>query len=536
MHNPKSSLNQKIEINCNNDEHQSWNRRSFIKALGLAGGGSMMLGSTSITASSLSPLATAISQSKSDQILVLIRLKGGNDGLNTIVPIFDYDVYANLRPTLKHNLSNLVKLSPDFGIPNFMAPIEHLWKNGAMKVVHGVGYDNGSLSHFRGSDIWASAHVNDDINQTGCLGRYFQELYPDYTVNPPEMPAAIQIGSIGNLIFDGIDNNFAFSVTNTEQLEQIAENGELYDLNDLPDCTYGQQLGFLRGTLNVTTSYAGVISEAYNRAENSVAYSENSISRQLANIARMIKGNLGTKVYMVTLGGFDTHANQGVRHEELLSNMSDAVKLFFDDLSASGLDKKVLAMTFSEFGRRPEENGSKGTDHGAAAPLMLFGPALDGNGFLGKHPSLTTLNEDGNIIYNIDFRQVYASILQEWLCIPASIVNQTLLGRKFNKLDLGFSCLTGSTSSDYNGLNHIIVYKYGRTVLRISIRSAAIHIVVKLYDILGREVAILKNEMLFTGIYDIDIREESTTNLSPGQYIYRIATSDKNYSASVIVR
>lgn len=276
--------------NMHDQEHKKWNRRSFLQALGLVGGGTMMLGSTPLTASRPSPLTVALSQSESDRVLVLIRLKGGNDGLNTIIPIYDYDVYANLRPTLKHELSDLTNLSSDFGIPSFMNNLEPLWGNGAMKVVHGVGYNNGSLSHFSGSDIWASTDENDN-ERTGWLGRYFENLYPDYTVSPPEIPAAVQIGSVGNLIFEGADNNYAFSAANPQQLENIANNGALYNVTNLPECTYGDHLGFLRSTTNITFNYANIISDAYLSVENSVTYPDNDISRQLANVARMIKGN-----------------------------------------------------------------------------------------------------------------------------------------------------------------------------------------------------------------------------------------------------
>lgn len=188
-----------------------------------------------------------------------------------------------------------------------------------MKVAHGVGYQFNSLSHFRGSDIWASTDAITD-EPTGWFGRYFEQLHPDYLVNPPTIPAAIQIGSIGNLIFDGDDSNYAFSVANPEQLETIAQNGTLHDMSNLPSCTYGEQLQFMRATTNTTFNYAGTINSAYLASTNSVAYLNNQFGRQLANVARMIKGNLGTKVYMVTLGGFDRHANQATTHDNLMNH------------------------------------------------------------------------------------------------------------------------------------------------------------------------------------------------------------------------
>jgi len=231
-------------------EHKKWNRRSFLHALGLVGGGTMMLGSTPLTASRPSPLATALSESENNRILVLIRLKGGNDGLNTIVPLDQYGAYEALRPTIKIPQTELYNLSADVGLPNFMSDLQSLWGNGAMKVAHGVGYQDGSLSHFRGSDIWASTNAVAE-EPTGWLGRYFEGIYPDYLVNPPTIPAAIQIGSIGNLIFDGYNSNYAFSVANPNQLESIAQNGTLHDMTNIPGCTYGEQLEFMRGVQQI---------------------------------------------------------------------------------------------------------------------------------------------------------------------------------------------------------------------------------------------------------------------------------------------
>lgn len=525
------------ESDIHDQEHKKWNRRSFLQALGLVGGGTIMLGGTPISASKASPLAMALSQSETNRILVLIRLKGGNDGLNTVIPLDQYGIYEQLRPTIKHNLNDIYALSPNtVGIPNYMTELQTLWGNGAMKVVHGVGYQDSSLSHFSGSDIWASTD-NNSATETGWLGRYFEGLYPDYIVNPPTIPAAIQIGSIGNLIFDGDNSNYAFSVANPGQLESIAQNGTLHDMTSLPGCTYGTQLQFMRGTTNTTFNYAETIFNAYSSSTNSVNYLNEKLGRQLANVARMIKGNLGTKVYMVTLGGFDTHANQANDHKELLMNLSNSVKLFFDDLAVTGHDQDVLAMTFSEFGRRPDENGSNGTDHGAASPLLLFGPGLQNNGFVGNHPSLTTLDQNGNLIYDIDFRQIYATVMQEWLCINPSIVNQALLGQNFNTLDLGFNCAALSVEEFdiADGFSHFVLMNNNDTIIKIK-NPKTQHIDIKLYDILGKEISTLKNELLFPGEYNVNVKDEAKTRLSTGQYIYRISVGDQHYSKSIIIK
>ena len=398
--------NEDHERSVHDQEHLMWNRRSFIQALGLAGGGSMMLGSQVVSASKASPLSVALTESENDNILVIIRLEGGNDGLNTIVPIYDYASYANLRPTIKHEQSDLLNLNADFAIPNFMGDLESVWGDGNMKIVHGVGYPDQNLSHFRSTDIWAST-ADTYEEPTGWWGRYFEDLYPDYLINPPEIPPAVQVGNIGNLIFEGDSNNYAFTVANIEQLQNVAENGTLHDVLDIPDCVYGDKLLFMRATANTTFIYAGTIHDAYLSATNNANYGEGDLAQQLAAVARLIKGGLGTKVYMVSLGSFDTHANQPDQHQELLQDLSSSIKAFYEDLATTGMDDKVLGMTISEFGRRPYENGSDGTDHGAASPVMLFGAGLNGSGFVGEHPDLNEWDSHDNLIPTNDFRDVY---------------------------------------------------------------------------------------------------------------------------------
>ncbi len=534
MCNNSNYKKQSHQSKLHDEEHKKWNRRSFLQALGLAGAGTMMVGGMPLSASNSSRLASAISQSESDRILVLIRLKGGNDGLNTIVPIYDYDTYANLRPTIKHNLNRLTALGSDFGIPDFMNPLINLWDNGAMKVIHGVGYEDSNQSHFAGSDVWASTDPT-GTEQTGFLGRYFQEVYPDYLTNLPEIPAAVQIGSIGNLIFDGDSTNYAFSVANPDQLETIAENGTVHDVNNLPDCIYGEQLGFLRTTTNTTFQYAGTIHDAYSNASSNPNYTDSNLGRQLEIVSRLIKGNLGTKVYLVTLDGFDTHANQVQDHENLLTDLSNSVKTFYDDLALAGMDQNVLSMTFSEFGRRVFENGSNGTDHGAAAPLMLFGPAIEGNGFVGQHPSLNNLT-DGNLDYQQDFREVYATVLSEWLCVDNNLVNTALLGGNYNTIDLGFNCSALSVD-DFNQerFKHFVTYPNKDTIIHF-INPFTQHTVIKLYDITGREISTLKNEMLFAGEHRINVKSTIGTKLTIGQYIYRISVGRQNFSKSLLIQ
>jgi len=532
----KNSEKSREEKRIHDQEHTMWNRRSFIQALGLAGGGSMMLGGSAISATAPSPLSVALSESENDNILVIIRLQGGNDGLNMVVPTYDYDTYANLRPTIKHEPSDLLNLNADFAIPNYMNDLESVWGDGGMKIIHGVGYPQQNLSHFRSTDIWAST-ADTYVEQTGWWGRYFEDLYPDYIVNPPEIPPAVQIGSLGNLIFKGNDSNYAFSVANPDQLQNVAENGALHDVLDIPDCVYGDKLLFMRATANTTFIYSQVINEAYLSSSNEAPYGEGDLAEQLAIVARMIKGGLGSKVYMVSLGSFDTHAGQPERHQELLQDLSNSVKNFYDDLAVGGMEENVLAMTISEFGRRPYENGSDGTDHGAASPVMLFGPSLNGNGFVGTHPNLSEWDINDNLIPTTDFRDVYSSVLTDWFCLDPSVVNMIMLNENYQNLDLGLECETLS-APDFNSATrfvHVPIYKNNQTFIEINMPVTA-NVDIRLYDIMGREIGVLANEILFPGRHSIDVKARINSRLSFGQYIYRISTGGQFYSKSILIK
>ena len=539
LFNNSSSGKKKKNIKDSHDqEHATWNRRSFIQALGLAGAGSIMLGGTNVSASAPSPLSVALSQSENDNILVIIRLKGGNDGLNTVVPLYDYDTYANLRPTIRHQENELLSLSPDFAIPSYMNALESVWGEGNMKIIHGVGYPDQSLSHFRSSDIWASADaINDE--QTGWWGRYFEDLYPDYLINPPEIPPAIQIGSIGNLIFEGTNSNYAFSVADPNQLANIAQTGGLHDVVNLPECVYGDKLLFLRAATNTTLTYAEVINDAYMASSNQATYLQDDLSEQLAIIARMIKGGLGTKVYMVSLGGFDTHANQVNKQRGLHENLASGIKNFYEDLASEGYDDKVLGMTISEFGRRPYENGSNGTDHGTASPTFLFGAGLNGSGFVGAHPDInaSAWDNNNNLVPTTDFRDVYASVLTDWFCIDPSVVNTILLNDNYQTLNLGLNCqgLSIPDFSNVSHFSHVATYRDNRTFIEINMQNTA-HVEVKLFNILGQEMASLCNEVLTPGNHIIDVKTRANIRLAYGQYIYRINTLGQFYSKSILIK
>ncbi len=519
---------------AHDQEHEDWSRRTFLQALGIAGLGGISLGASRITAAVSSPITAAIANSETDRTLVLIRLKGGNDGLNTVVPIFDFDNYALKRPDIYLKETSLYKLNDSFGLPDFMQPLQSLWGDGQMKVAHGVGYQQSSLSHFRASDIWASA-VSQETVTTGWMGRLYDQQYPNFNMDPPAVPPAIQIGSLGNLAFDGDEIGYAFSVADPQQLNRLAQNGWQHDASNVPVCTYGEQLGFLRATTNTTFKYAGVIHDAYQASNTSANYENDDLAQQLSIVARLIKGNLGTKVYMVTLGGFDTHANQVERHSRQMGRLASAVKAFYQDLTAYGNQDEVLCMSISEFGRRVDQNGSQGTDHGTAAPVMLFGGGLQGNGFIGQHPSITNLDDNGNMNFTTDFRDIYKTVLTDWLCVPQSEVDQAMNQVSYNNIDLGFACKTASVSSvDKQVIKHAILNQGDRTILRVDLVEG-LKLKVVIYNMLGQELGVMTHSYYMPGSHDWDVKNMLGFEPSAGAYVYSIETTARTYSKTFII-
>ena len=546
-------------------EHKAWSRRSFLQALGIAGSGSMMLGSNYLTASAPSPLTAAISMAETDNILILIRLSGGNDGLSTVIPIEQYDTYANARPNIYIPESKILRLTDEFGVPSYMKSLEPLWGDGQFKAVHGVGYEGQSLSHFTGSDIFANTDLTTNGftgEPTGWMGRHFENIYPDYLITPPEAPAAIQIGNFGSLVFEGNETNYAFVTNNIDQLEQIADTGLQYSLEEslFDPCMYGDQLRFLRGMSNTTLEYAGKIHAASVRGQNQVEYQNNGFARQLKLLARLIKGNLGTKVYMISMGGFDTHGNQPLAHEQLMTNLSVAVNNFYEDIAFTQQDEKVLSMTFSEFGRRIFENGSNGTDHGKASPTLFFGSGLSGSAFVGEHPSLEDPNERGNLEYTMDFRDLYGTVLAEWLCVDPALVEQHLLGHPYRPIDLGFQCHAETVFDDiaYSdgdptpptpenpeaidptpellaAIVHKPFYPTPKTPHIYLEMPFTAHVDVQLYNIMGQNLGTVYNEIMTQGAIEINIRERMPNYLATGKYIYRIRVQEKKMSKSVMI-
>lgn len=515
-------------------DHQLWSRRSFLSGMGITGAASMLLGNFHLQSLTAAHLTHVLGQAQTDRILVLIQLKGGNDGINTTIPLYDYDHYRNLRPRIAWQENELIPLSDEIGIQPGMGQMEQLWKEGWMKIVHNVGYPDQNLSHFRSTDIWTTASDADEFVSDGWLGRYIDQQFPDITENPPEIPPAIQIGAHGNLLFSSNDTNLAVAVADPEQLFEIAQTGQLYDALDVPATCYGEELQYIRTVANSTFKYAEVIKEAYDAGALSAEFPRTGLGEQLAVVARLIKGQLGTRLYKVSVDGFDTHANQQNQHPNLWRQISDAVSAFYQALAQAGMAQQVLSMTFSEFGRRIEENGSLGTDHGSSAPLFLFGPALNGAGFVGTPPDLRNPDPFGNLVFGTDFRQIYATLLEQWLCVPAPTVD-ALLGDAFERVDLGLSAATPIGGSLQQGFLHQARYQEAAGEVQIYFElptRAAVS--VQVLNAMGQPIRELFRGSLPAGSQAIPFayRQEG---LTPGHYYYRLSVGGQTYTRGMAI-
>ena len=367
-----------------------------------------------------------------DHVLVLIQLSGGNDGLNTLIPVSTYNLYNAARTNVAIPENRVLSLNgyANTGLHPSMTGLQSLYNDTKLKIIQAVGYPRPNFSHFRATDIWMTASNSNQEVYTGWAGRYLNYEYPNYPNGYPNAsvkdPLAIQIGSTASLTTQGPSVNMAMSITSATNFYQLI-NGTS---DPVPATKAGKELSFIRSVAKQTQQYAGTITAAAARVTQQSAYpANNSLADQLKIVARLIKGGLKTKVYMVSFGGFDTHSLQTTvadttvgGHATLLGRVSDAIKAFQDDLAFLTIEDRVVGMTFSEFGRRIKSNSSVGTDHGAAAPMFVFGKAVQG-GVLGNNPTIpTVVNVNDNIPMQYDFRSVYSTLLEKWFCLPKATV------------------------------------------------------------------------------------------------------------------
>ncbi|WP_420149916.1 DUF1501 domain-containing protein [Spirosoma sp.] len=370
---------------------------------------------------------------ESDRVLVIIQLQGGNDGLNTVIPLDQMNVYgsASFRGNIAIPEVKALKLKnyAATGLHPSMAGMQQLFNEGKLSIIQGVSYPTPNFSHFRASDIWMTAV---DANQTatsGWAGRYLDRQFPGFpekypTASMPD-PPAIQIGYVTATTLLGPTDSMAIVLQDPDTFARLVGDKPNDPTTNVPGYA-GQQIEYIRQQQASSVSYASQIKTAAGKGKNLATYPvNNALAAQLKIIARLISGGMKTKVYYVTLGGFDNHAAQVVAtdtttgtHANLLKTLSDAVLAFQSDLGQLKMEERVVGMTFSEFGRRAISNGSFGTDHGTSAPMFVFGTAVK-SPMVGKNPNLSDL-DNNNLKMQTDFRQVYSAILTDWFGTDAN--------------------------------------------------------------------------------------------------------------------
>ena len=355
--------------------------------------------------------------------IVIIQLKGGNDGLNTVVP-FRNDIYYQQRKNIALKENEILKISDEVGLHKSLEPLHNLYEKGFVSIINNVGYPNPNLSHFRATDIWQTASDSNQFLQNGWVGRYL-----DITKGKPTK--AIEVDESLSLLLKGKTQN-GLAVTDAKTLyNSLKEPFYKNVINANTDAHLSEHnLGYLYNTMIDAESSAKYIFEKTKVKSASNNYPKNLFGKQLKTISQFINSGLDTQVFYAGLTGFDTHANQPNTQARLLKTYAESMAVFVEDLQKNNNFDDVLILTFSEFGRRVKQNESQGTDHGAANNVFLIGKNLKKQGLYNNLPNLADLDANGNLKYEIDFREVYATILDKWL----EVDDKAILNKSFSKL------------------------------------------------------------------------------------------------------
>jgi uncharacterized protein (DUF1501 family) len=392
----------------------------------------------------------------SNRKLILINLAGGNDGLNTIIPINQYDLYSNLRPSIKVpnsgtnsyiTLDSNLDDNQQIGLHPAMTGFKNLYDENKLRIIQSVGYPSQNKSHFASTDIYNTGNDGeswDNGGDSGWIGRFMESYYADLIQN--SYPLGVEIGSKSNSLGFHGESEHGLSVNINGQ-----DPSGFYSLinglagespNNIPSSDYGDELEYIIQTDALSNTYSEAISNSFNNGQNIVSYPDTDISNQLKTVARLISGGLESKIYMVKLSGFDTHFNQNQGqndilgdHNNLLTKLSEAVNAFTKDLAALNHQNDVVGLTYSEFGRKAAENGSLGTDHGEIAPMFVFGEPVKG-GVSGVNVDLSEANEENS--YQIqtvqyDYRDTLGTLLQDYLGADTQALDATFFNNTLNQ-------------------------------------------------------------------------------------------------------
>ena len=518
-------------------------RRDFLKNTGkgivipsIAGHiGAKALGST--------PIQNLLNMvSDTDHVLVLIYMNGGNDGLNTVVPLDQMSKLNLARPHVVLPESSLLELNnSEVGLHPSLTGLKDLYDEDRLQIIQSVGYPNQNYSHFRSTDIWMSGSDTDELINSGWTGRYLNYEYPNYPADYPNDdmtdPLAIEIGWNNSLLFQGPSSNMGLVINDPEAFYNLIND----QVDPAPNSQAGERLEFIRLVAQQSQLYGQIVKDAAETVTNQLNYPEYYLAEQLKIVARLIAGGLKTRLYMVNIGGFDTHDNQVVpsdhtqgEHAQLLSILSESVKAFVDDCDHLGISNRVMGMTFSEFGRRIVSNASNGTDHGAAAPMFLFGNHVNA-GVTGANPFIpANATYQHNLDMQFDFRQIYASVFEQWLCVESEDIDDILLHDKETiSVTNGSPCMPSFVHEIHQnaGKSYLDVYPNPISIVaNINFISNGNPLKIQLLDVRGKVVSNIASGNYASGSHSMSWYP---IGIPAGNYFIRITNDQMRQSRKV---
>lgn len=475
---------------------------------------------------------------EANRVLVLIYLQGGNDGLNTVIPLDQLSIQNKVRPHVVLPETKLIKINQKVGLHPSLFGFSNLYKEGKLNIIQSVGYEDQSFSHFRSTDIWMSGSGSSSLVTSGWAGRYLSNLYPTFPTGFPNAstphPLAVEIGYGASMIFQGSSALMTTVIKDPTNFYQL-----INDTNEtVPATNAGNKLGFVRLVGKQSQQYGAVLKTAASKVTSQKSYpANNSLADQLKVVARLVAGGLSTPLYLVRLGGFDTHDaqveiadhSQG-KHATLLKNVDEAVTSFIADLKFLGVDEKVVGMTFSEFGRRVISNAGNGTDHGSAAPMFVFGNRVLGQ-VTGNNPVIpANANYDSNLEKQFDYRQIYSSILQQWLGSTSSTAS-TLLNSTFNSIPI-IDDGTVTSIKEAEFIEPFTIYPNPVSALATieTISNGGLSSI-ELISSDGKYVATIHEGVSSIGKQKIDW---NTSSLTPGNYIALYRTGNQQFTQRIV--
>lgn len=528
-------------------------RRNFLKNITAGVAIPSLFGGMGVRAYAASPFPGLLNafSTDTDHVLVLIQLNGGNDGLNTIVPLDQYDRLYNGRANVILPENSLLPLTgaPTLGMHPALAGFRSLYDEGQLRIVQNVGYPEQSYSHFRSTDIWMSGADADEYFPSGWAGRYLAYEYPNFPTDYPNPdmpdPLAVEIGYSMSLSLMGPLTGMGFVIANADDFYQLLAGVQ----DPAPNTPAGEQLAHVRLVAQQSRVYGQAVIAAADKVTAQMPYPDTTLANQLKIVSRLIAGGLKTRVYVVSyngvsnVGNFDTHDSQvdaddhtKGNHAILLQQLGDAVKAFCDDLQFLGIADRVTGLTFSEFGRRITSNFSGGTDHGEAAPMFMFGKPVAG-GVLGNNPQIPQFpTVEDNLPMEFDFRSVYASVLRDWFCVPQQDISAILM-HDFPYLDLfdsGLPCVSTGVHDANQAAGKSLLSTWPNpfsTGLSLEYETAGGHTLVQLLDASGKVVATPVNRWQAKGKYQEYLE---ASGLPAGTYFCRLMNNGRHQTKMVV--